>query len=103
MTPNQLQEIFGNDVGRVYEFTGIITEDSDPEVYITEAFATAVGSNLINCIVTRIFGSWLVYTKESEVTSDTFRLIVELPLPEPEVPEVPEVPAEPEAQPEQSV
>ena len=100
MTPNQLQEIFGNEVGRVYEFTGSIPEGSDPDAYITEAFATAAGSNLINCIVTHIFGTWLVYTKESEVTSDKFTLVVELPLPEPEVPEVP---AEPETQPEQSV
>lgn len=97
MTSEQLQEIFGNEVGRVYTFTGSIPEDSDPDVYITEAFATAAGTNLINCIVTQIFGSWLVYTKESEVTSDTFSLAVELPLPEPEVPEVP---AEPETQPE---
>ena len=99
MTSEQLQEIFGNEVGRVYTFTGDVPEDSDPDVYITEAFATAAGSNLINCIVTHIFGTWLVYTKESEVTSDKFTLVVELPLSEPEVPEVP---AEPETQPEQS-
>ena len=97
MTSKQLQEIFGNDVGRVYTFTGVVPEGSDPEAYITEAFATAAGTNLINCIVTQILGSWLVYTKESEVTSDSFALVVELPLPEPEVPEVP---AEPETQPE---
>jgi hypothetical protein len=97
MTSEQLQEIFGNEVGRVYEFTDSVPEDSDPDVYITEAFATAAGSNLINCIVTHIFGTWLVYTKESEVTSDKFTLIVELPLPEPEIPEVP---AESETQPE---
>jgi hypothetical protein len=97
MTSTQLQEIFGSEVGRVYAFTDIVPEDSDPEVYITEAFATAAGSNLINCIVTHLFGTWLVYTKESEVTSDKFTLLVELPLPEPELPEAP---AESETQPE---
>lgn len=97
MTSEQLQEIFGNEVGRVYSFTDSIPENSDPDAYITEVFATAAGSNLINCIVTRIFDTWLVYTKESTVTSDKFTLLVELPLP---VPEVPEVPAESETQPE---
>jgi hypothetical protein len=98
MTSEQLQEIFGNEIGRVYSFTDSIPEGSDPQVHITEAFATAAGSNLINCIVTHIFGTWLVYTKESTVTSDKFTLLVELPLPVPEVPEVPEVPAESETQ-----
>ncbi len=90
----KLQELFGTDPARVYEFTASVPEDSNPVAHITEAFATAAGTNLINCIVTEVSGNWLVYTKETEVTSDKFTLVVELPLPEPE-PEVPEVPAEP--------
>jgi hypothetical protein len=90
----KLQELFGTDPARVYEFTASVPEDINPVAHITEAFATAAGSNLINCIVTEVSGNWLVYTKETEVTSDKFTLVVELPLPEPE-PEVPEVPAEP--------
>ena len=90
----KLQELFGTDRARVYEFTASVPEDSNPIAHITEAFATAAGTNLINCIVTEVSGNWLVYTKETEVTSDKFTLVVELPLPEPE-PEVPEVPAEP--------
>jgi hypothetical protein len=90
----KLQELFGTDPARVYEFTASVPEDSNPVAHITEAFATAAGTNLINCIVTEVSGNWLVYTKETEVTSDKFTLLVELPLPEPEVPEVPAEPTE---------
>ena len=91
MDLQKLQELFGTEPARVYEFNDSVPEGSDPVAHITEAFATAAGTNLINCIVTQAFGNWLVYTRETEVTSDTFRLVVELPLPEPE----PEVTAEP--------
>ena len=95
MTPAKLQELFGTESARVYEFTAEVPEDSNPIAHITEAFATAAGTNLINCIVTEVSGNWLVYTKETEVTSDKFTLVVELPLPEPEPePEVPAVPTE---------
>ena len=95
MTPAKLQELFGTESARVYEFTAEVPEDSNPIAHITEAFATAAGTNLINCIVTEVSGNWLVYTKETEVTSDKSTLVVELPLPEPEPePEVPAVPTE---------
>jgi hypothetical protein len=93
MSPIQLQEIFGTEPGRIYSFTGSVPEGSDPVEHITEEFATAAGSSLIDCVVTQLSGSRLVYTRNTEVTSDTFRLIVELPLPEPE-PEVVETPTE---------
>ena len=94
MDPQKLQELFGTDPGRIYIFTESVPEGIDPVAHITEAFATAAGTNLINCTVTQIFGSWLVYTKETEVTSNTFGLVVELPLPEPEVPAEPDQPNE---------
>jgi hypothetical protein len=89
MTSEQLQEIFGNEPARIYSFTGSVPEGSDPVAYITEEFATAAGTNLVDCVVTQLSGSRLVYTRNTEVTSATFRLVVELPLPEPEVVETP--------------
>jgi hypothetical protein len=94
MDLQKLQELFGTETARVYEFNDSVPEGSDPVAHITEAFATAAGTNLINCIVTQVFGNWLVYTRETEVASDTFRLVVELPLPEPEVTAEPEQPQE---------
>ena len=95
MDPTKLQELFGTEPARIYRFNSSVPEDSNPVAYITQEFATAAGTNLINCIVTQLFGNWLVYTKETQVTSDIFALVAELPLPEPEVP------AEPEPQPEE--
>ena len=94
MDLQKLQELFGTQPARVYEFNDSVPEGSDPVAHITESFATAAGTNLINCIVTQVFGNWLVYTRETEVTSDIFGLVVELPLPEPEVTAEPEQPQE---------
>ena len=93
MTSEQLQELFGNEVGRVYAYTGGTPENENPQVHITESFATAAGTNLVDCVVTNFGSGWLVYTRNITVTSDEFMLLVELPLPEPEVVEevVPEV------------
>lgn len=98
MDLQKLQELFGTEPARIYTFTASVPEDSNPVAHITEAFATAAGTNLINCIVTQAFGTWLVYTRETEVTSDTFILAGELPMPEPEPePEEPTQPSEGES------
>lgn len=89
MDLQKLQEIFGTEPGRIYAFTGSVPEGSDSVAHITEAFATAAGSNLIDCVVTHLFNTRLVYTRNTQVTSDSFSLVVELPLPEPEVVETP--------------
>lgn len=88
MTLEQLQELFGTEKGRVYSFTGGAPEGSDPNVHITEEFATAAGTNLVDCVITHFGGRWLVYTRNTEVTTSNFALLVELPLPVPEVEEV---------------
>jgi hypothetical protein len=93
MNPKTLQELFGNEIGRIYAFDGSIPQDENPQVHITEAFATAAGTNLVDCVVTQLSGAWLVYTRNTQVDSDTFRLCVELPLPE-VVEETPETPTE---------
>lgn len=98
MTPEQLQEIFGTEPARIYSFIGSAPEGSDSVTHITEAFATEAGTSLVDCVVTQLSGTWLIYTRNTTVDSDMFRLVVELPLPEPEVQEVP---AEPETQPEE--
>jgi len=87
MTPEKLQELFGTEVGRVYAYTGGVPNDTDPQVHITESFATAAGTNLIDCVVTNLGSGWLVYTRNTTVTNDEFMLLVELPLPEPEIEE----------------
>ena len=92
MDLQKLQELFGTEPGRIYAFVGSVPDGSDPVAYITEAFATAAGSNLVDCVVTQLFGNQLVYTRNTEVTSDTFVLVAELPLPEPEVVETPTEP-----------
>lgn len=92
MDPTKLQELFGTETARIYMFNGSVPEDSNPVAHITQEFATAAGTNLINCIVTQIFGNWLVYTRETQVTSDTFALVVELPLPEEPVQSPEEIP-----------
>lgn len=87
MTPEKLQELFGTEVGRVYAYTGGTPENEDPQEHITHAFATAAGTNLVDCVVTNFGSGWLVYTRNITVTNDEFMPLVELPLPEPEVEE----------------
>jgi hypothetical protein len=84
MTPEKLQELFGTEVGRVYSYTGATPENEDPTEHITHAFATAAGTNLVDCVVTHFGSGWLVYTRNTTITNDEFMPLVELPLPEPE-------------------
>jgi hypothetical protein len=85
MTPEKLQELFGTEVGRVYSYTGGIPDNTDPTEHITHSFAEAAGTNLVDCVVTHFGSGWLVYTRNITITNDEFMLLVELPLPEPEV------------------
>lgn len=85
MTPEKLQELFGTEVGRVYSYTDSIPENKDATEHITHAFADAAGTNLVDCLVTHFGLGYLVYTRNITITSDKFSLVVELPLPEPEV------------------
>ena len=95
MKPELLQQLFGKEVAKVYVFDGSIPEDSDFASFVTEEFAKAAGTNLINCVVTTIQGTNLVYTHtDYEIEEGQFRFYIDLPLPEPEV--VPEVIVEPE-------
>lgn len=85
MIPKELQEVFGKDIAKVYEFTGSVPEAKNPQVHITVQFATAINNFLVDCIVTQLQNKWYVYTTtpHSFSTGD-FTLVVELPLPEPE-------------------
>lgn len=86
MTPQLLQELFGTESGRVYAFDGSVPEGKEPVVEITEDFATAAGTNLVDAVVTNVGGAWVLYTRNTVVEDEKFRLVVELPLPEPELP-----------------
>ena len=92
MTPQDLQLMFGTEHAKVYQFTESVPDGEIPQVQITLKFADAVGSNLIDCIVTDLSNTWFVYTKnEHAITGGSFELAAELPLPEPEVVAPPEV------------
>jgi hypothetical protein len=86
MTPQHLQELFGTETGRVYAFDGSVPAGEEPIAAITEEFATAAGTNLVDAVVTNIGGAWAVYTRNTIVTDEKFRLVVELPLPVEEIP-----------------
>lgn len=86
MTLEQLQEIFGKEPATIYIYDGIV--DDEPTVEITEAFATAAGTNLVDCVVSQFDSTWFVYTRNTVVEDDLFRLVITLPLPEPELPEI---------------
>jgi hypothetical protein len=95
MTPQDLQNMFGTEHAKVYEFAELVPDGEIPQVYITLKFADAVGNNLIDCIVTELSNAWFVYTKnEHAVTGSSFDLVAELPLPEPEVVAPPEEPTQ---------
>jgi hypothetical protein len=85
MIPEELQQVFGKDIAKVYEFTGTIPEAENPQVHITVQFATAINNFLVDCIVTNLNNRWYIYTKTPhEFSAGDFVLSVELPLPEPE-------------------
>lgn len=89
MKPELLQQLFGIETAKVYIFDGSIPDDSNFTAYVTEEFAKAAGTNLINCIVSSVQGITVVYTQDNiQIEEGQFRLYIDLPLPEPlEVPE----------------
>ena len=95
MKPELLQQLFGKETAKVYIFYGAIPEDSDFATFVTEEFAKAAGTNLINCIVSSVQGITVVYAQtDIQLEEGQFRFYIDLPLPEPEV--VPEEIVEPE-------
>lgn len=96
MTPQELQLLFGKETAKIYFFDGTVPEGEDVSSYVTHEFAKEAGTNLINCIVTTVQESILVYTHTDYVIPEgEFRFYVDLPIPEPEI--VPEtLPTEPE-------
>ena len=91
MNLNELQNMFGTEIARIYVFSSTVPENQEPVEYITLDFARAAGTNLIDAVVTEINNTWLVYTRNTTVDDSNFKLMVELPLPEPEVQQPPEV------------
>lgn len=86
MKPELLQQLFGKETAKVYIFDGTIPEDSTFSAFVTEEFAKAAGTNLINCIVSSVQGITVVYAQTDILLGEgKFRFYVDLPLPEPEV------------------
>ncbi len=80
MTPQILEQMFGKDSSKVFEYLDLVPEVNDPFEFITLKFAQVVGNNQIDCIVTNIQKRWLIYTKfDIEIDDQQFRLLAILP------------------------
>ena len=98
MNKEFFQSIFSQKMGYVYAYKGTVPEGESPAHYITEQFAQAAGSNLVNTVVTELpnFGVTVIYNHADvdTISSPNFELITDLvpdPIPEPPVlPETPE-------------
>lgn len=87
MNNEDLENLFGKEPAKIYIFTGEIDSGQEPVEYITLDFARAAGTNLIDAVVSNINGTWIVYTRNTTVEDENFRLHLELPLPEPVTPD----------------
>lgn len=86
MTPHQLQSLFGKETAKIYFFDGSVPEGEDIPSFVTQEFAKEAGTNLINCLVTTVQESILVYTHtDYNIPEGEFRFYTDLPVPEPEV------------------
>ena len=105
MNKEFFQSVFSQKMGYVYAYKGTVPEGQSPSHYITEQFAQAAGSNLVNTVVTELpnFGVTVIYNhaETDDIANSNFELITDLvpdPIPEPPeplvVPEVPETPEE---------
>lgn len=81
MTPSVFEQLFGTTPAKVYEFRGSIEEIEDIDAYITGLFAEAVGTNLVECVITSLQNKWFVYTTQDlPVAGNDFVLVAVLPL-----------------------
>ena len=92
MNKEFFQRIFSQQMGYVYAFTGTVPEGEDRAAYITEQFAQAAGTNLVNTIVVELptFGATVIYNhaETDNISSPVFQVITDLvpdPIPEPPV------------------
>jgi hypothetical protein len=97
------QSIFNQKMGYVYYYTGSVPEGESRDHYITEQFAQAAGTNLVNTVVAELpnFGITVIYNHSdtNTISSPTFELMTDLvpdPIPESPVVEIvtEETPAE---------
>lgn len=95
MNKELFQRIFAQTTGYVYRYTGTVPEGESQAHYITEQFAQAAGSNLVNTVVVELpnFGVTVIYHHaEDTVSSPNFEVITDLvpdPIPDPQVEEAP--------------
>jgi len=99
MNKEFFQSIFAQKMGYVYAYKGTVPEGESRDHYITEQFAQAAGSNLVNTVVSELptFGATVIYyhADANTIASPNFELITDLipdPIPEPQA--IEETPAE---------
>ena len=97
MNKEFFQQLFRAQHGYVYRYSGTMPEGESAAHYITDAFAVAVGTNLLNTKVIELptFNTTVVYADSAEnlKTSVDFELITDLipdviPVVEPVVEEI---------------
>jgi citrate lyase synthetase len=92
MNKEFFQSIFSQKMGYVYRYTGTVPAGESTAHYITEQFAQAAGSNLVNTVVTELINFGIIviynYATEDTISNSNFELITDLvpdPIPEPPV------------------
>jgi len=92
MNKEFFQQIFGRKMGYVYLFKGSVPPEESRDHYITDLFAQAAGSNLVNTVVAELpmFGITVIYNHSdtNTISSSNFEVITDLvpdPIPEPPV------------------
>lgn len=92
MNKEFFQSIFNQKMGYVYAYKGTVPDGESPAHYITEQFAQAAGSNLVNTVVAELsnFGVTVIYNhaESDNISSANFQVITDLvpdPIPEPQV------------------
>ena len=95
MNKEFFQSIFNQKMGYVYCYKGTVPEGESRDHYITEQFAQAAGTNLVNTVVAELptFGITVIYNHAdaNAIASPTFELIADLVpdiIPEPPVIEI---------------
>lgn len=92
MNKQFFQSIFARQMGYVFKYLGVIPDGESATHYITEQFATAVGTNLATTVVSELpnFGIIVVYyhNDTNNISSPNFELIMDLTpdqIPEPQL------------------
>lgn len=94
MNKQYYQIMFGAKKGYVYEYSGIVPEDTDTTAHITEELIAAMGIDNVSIVVVDYKGKNIVYTSNVDMlVHEEFKVLADL-TPDPVV-ELPPVVADP--------